>query len=390
MTLAANAFPNKTENLIEGFNLDTLNSWIEIAKWSPSGGNIQPWYIHSITADGAYFKISIDEKYKLNPNKMDFDGSMAVLAIGGFCESLEQIAHSNGYYMDFTLLERSPKKGSLNHLFWNFSVSIHVKRNAELIFGSDFLTTKKNIENRVTERGPLQKTRINENFIKWLNETLEKQSILGTTIPLPNQKLIKLLKSLEEVRWRTTSLNSDILNELEPSSKNIQVGIPFSSLRLFVLDAFMLWTLKKIHLSRSFLKMGFAKVISHKSVYSPLHKANSFFYLQAKNESSEGYWQLGRALQKIWLKANEEKIGVQPFAGHLIIRTELKNPQILGLTNKDKNLLKEITETFKSEWNINIEKPLFGIRLGYSISEPIKSPRKELSQIMNTDIHKPS
>lgn len=362
-----------------------IQKWVEIARWAPSGGNVQPWNIIAQAGTHQQLILRVDKSYAAHPSLLDLDGSAVIIAFGTFVESLSVAAEVDGYHIEKIKLNNSES-------FFHCTVEITFKINSMAsVKALEILGAQKiaNIKSRHTNRNLYQKKAIPESFIDWIKEQSSSLNLRFTPIDQERPKLIKYLSLFEKVRWEDPHLLHSLLEEITLKSESSMTGIPVTNLGAGF-DGQMLISLLKNHPSlRRLLSFGLSNVISQISIKRPITRAGHFIFLSAEKNNFESYFNLGRLIQRTWLSAHENGLAMQPFCGHLLAYHWLRGNSKSPLSKKHVNLVVEAQQKILQTWKIDIADPLFGFRLGYPIKQGEISPRKPIMVEVQDDIRKP-
>ena len=64
-------------------------TWLDFAKWAPSGGNAQPWRVeYEENYNSIAFRLAIEPVCKTNSSLMDVRGAASAMALGALAENL--------------------------------------------------------------------------------------------------------------------------------------------------------------------------------------------------------------------------------------------------------------------------------------------------------------
>lgn len=355
-------------------NKSLIQKWVDIARWAPSGGNVQLWSILAQAGTELKLTLTVDKNYAAHPSLLDLDGSAVIIAFGTFVETLSVAAEVDGFLIENIKLNNQES-------FFNCAVEVTFKINS-MVSSKELATLGEqkieNIKTRHTNRNLYHKREIPEPFIKWIKEQSSSLNLRFTPIDQERPKLIKYLSMFEKVRWEDSHLLHSLLEEITLKSESSMTGIPITNLGAGFDGQMLISLLKKYPSLRKLLSFGLSGIISQTSIKRPIARAGHFVYLSAEKNNFESYFNLGRLIQRTWLLAHENGLAFQPFCGHLLAYHWLRGNSTNPLSKKHANLIVEAQQKILQAWNVDIAGPLFGFRLGYPIKQGEISPRKPI------------
>lgn len=353
-----------------------IKSWIQLARWAPSGGNAQPWSAAIQNDNSVHLILSIDKDYKKEPSLLDLDGSTSIMALGTFTENLQYLARLDGYKI-------------ANFVFKNIQDFFEGK--IEITFAPDnsipnYTADEKDkkiqiLKNRHTNRNLYQKTEIPLEFINWIKKEAQELGFNFVLFSSSDSKLISALTRLEKIRWENKKLLLSLLDELTFDNNRILTGIPFSHLGTSLLEQYLLMLFKKFNFLGFLMPYGISWIIKRKSIRMPLEHCGLFIYLHTPLKNYEVNFKLGRLFEKIWLEGSALGLSFQPLCGHLIAYYSLIMQNPYSLNPQQQQEIADVSKKYKENWDIGLDKPLFGFRIGYPLKPGSPSQRKPVKII---------
>jgi len=330
--------------------------WINLAAKSPSGGNSQPWNIVVEKNEGCFiFTLSISAEYAEKPSVMDLDGSASVVALGTFAFSLQVAAAQDGYILTETNYLNSDS-------YWDCSVYLRfTPGQSHSLIGPTWLIKRR------THREKLSNERIKSETIDCFRDIAESQSLRFQYFPHPPTSLLKNLYPLEEYRWQNRKFLDSLLSEISFSkTKNPQERkIWVSDLSITPVQKFFLYLVHRFSMLRLFFKLGAAKPVSSDNFYPLIANSGGLIFLSVIQNNFQNIFQFGQALQQIWLLAESQNIGVQPFSQSLVYYNSKKHPLNEEIQQFEKNRFELNAVQISQLHSIDLNHFTLGLRVGY-------------------------
>lgn len=193
---------------------ERVKKWLELAKWAPSGGNLQPWIVDYDDTDSCiYLSLRVNAFYKKEAPLMDMGLYASAISLGALALNIEIAANNDG----FTLTKEIVKE---DFVFLKFI-------QQEPLYVS---YTNEDVINRRTDRFRYKNQRLPETF-KTRYEEIKKRYPRHRVMDIfeNKKKLGKIFSELERIRWKNFSLIKSTLEELN-FDKVKQTGIPSEQL----------------------------------------------------------------------------------------------------------------------------------------------------------------
>jgi hypothetical protein len=334
---------------------------------APSGDNCQPWYF-----DVKESTLFIYKKDEGNNNYLDFKSRGTLLAHGALIENISIVANHYGYNIETTFF---PEKDDTNLV----SSLVFSKNKNQEEEDSIFEAISKRATNRKQyfrkpildkDKNQILKNIENTNiFVNFLENENDKKNIFNSVtqmerVALQNKFIHKLF--FESIVWSK-----------KEEQKNKQ-GLYLKTMELPPPVAVFFKLLRFWPIARILSKISFSKKVAENNAIS--YQSSYPIIFSIKNTDPVSYIELGRVVERVWLRATKLGIAVQPLAGVLYVYQRLSEEK-----NKDSILSNE--EVFIIENSYKTIKILSGsdgivsmiLRVGYSEDPSAKSSKKEPS-----------
>lgn len=303
---------------------DIINKILSDAVNAPSGDNSQPW---EFKVRGNVIQI-INLPNKDNPI-FNFEQRGSYIAHGAIAENIIRLAPVYGYEAQISFFTEPQNK--------NLIISIKLEKGASTNADQGII---KIIRSRCTNRKKYNNLPLPEQKKTQILQAAAGQLVLAEDEPA-KIALGQSASCAERVMLEYKPLHDAFFSMIRWSKKQEQElhgGLYIDTLELLppqklIFKWFSNWT------ASAFLRsIGFAKVIA---------KENSKIYAQAAaigaivmpNATAENFVKTGMLLQKVWLKATELDLYMQPIAGVLYLEQRLKQQGMSGLTKNLTDLI---------------------------------------------------
>lgn len=341
---------------------------IRAACHAPSGGNLQPWK-WKVASDS--LQLFVDKS--CTSSFLDFKGIATYIALGASIENAVIKAKGLGYTVDFNYCSDFMHIADIKLMNDEFDVSPEDKILAESLFERH---TNRNIESDIInlneiERAALKNVLVHDNeliLIEQRDELMKLAEIISGTEHLRLLNTEGHQNFVEEMRWSASEAEQtgdgiDIRTlDLKDSEK---IGIRISK------DPNVIKHLREWDLGLTFREISY-KTATHSSAIGIICRKSV--------QTSQDLMQVGRDMERVWIKANAIGLRFQPQSPITLIKNQLENPNS-SLTKSEQEKLqgyyKELCEFVSSK--INAE-PVFLFRLFKSQREAVKSYRKPLTE----------
>lgn len=355
-----------------------IATWLDTAKWAASGGNQQLWQVAvRTTGDSFEFHISIptlDGKR----SAADTTGAGAVASLGCFTTCLEEVGGSLGYIVESVQVVTGAD-------LW--STVIHLKFKPSPLARSTIETST--LQARRTNRFPYKDQRVPDFVIEKARQALLPELDL-IDLTASSNKVIRFIEDMTLLRMGSKALFSDLLDEVywrgdEPTRRT---GLPEDTLGLSkILRVALRFTKRHPFFIHSRLVHGLSL---YQSVRRPLRRSSHIFYLGLKTpirsdlSQAEGWIEVGRAFQRLWLILEQNGVSLQPFAVNLILVNHFANPERTILNRSDVRRVQRSRDRLHLDFGIDGVAPGIFFRIGYPLFSAAASPRRDINVVQSS------
>lgn len=360
--------PQKTST----YPLSEIEQIIDLARWSPSGDNTQPWRFKLSSKDS--FSVLIENP--LENDIYDFDGKPTKLGVGCLIESIRLAANKFAKSIHW---EISNSKGQ-NIIEIKL---VHQSNNQDSLGLVDY------IEHRSVDRAGYQKTKLPIHLSNSLGSVLDigYQLTLFTDNNLKNQ-MIKVNMLGTQIRLVLEEAHRVHQHVIQWDLKKTNYGIPYSITGLnqytmaFIKKIFNNWNLMYFF---NYTLRG-AILASFELDYFPGKSTPGFLVINAPKSidsmSDKELIESGMQIQRIWLYLTKMNLVLQPCFVPIIISYYVRNKKQLTDNIRTNNKMIQLTKKFQ-DLGLN-ENTLFITRVGYAknIKKQIRSNRLDLEQLI--------
>ena len=368
-------------------------SWLELAKWSPSGGNAQPWHVeYEESFNQVAFRLTIDPEYQKNSSLMDVLGTASALALGSLTQNLIVIAESENYKLTQQSFENNNSiwTSAANLLFEKDSKSFTIEK--PFVTHSPLVTVD-TLKDRHTHRGVFNSKKLPIEFTQSLENILHNFSTLKFKFIDPgNMDLYRSLSILEKIRWQNKRYLSSLLSEIgfDKNETDLIDKIPSTQLGVSTFDQMNLKMIKKfVGVGTAAMNLGMSALPVMKSTRRFVMNCQQTIFIQIDENNFKNCFELGRCFQQLWLSASTQNVAFQPNGNALIALGHWLNPKVTRLSRSHIKSVIEATETFKIKFGLDLKKTVMGFRIGFSDEPMERSLRKPIHGKECTDlIHK--
>jgi hypothetical protein len=352
-----------------------ISNFVEAAILAPTSGNDQPW--RWVYKNKGLFLFH-DKHYSQSYG--DFLERPSMIGLGSALENLRAIASSNNYQTEISFF---PLKGN------DVLVAMVTFKNCETL--KDVFGSKINqlIKTRCTNRS-------NDGYEKISREKLEELEWLATGFGAGKLQLIsdrekinelgEIIGECDRIRLFNSAAYQDFVEkEIRWTEEELQAtktGNDFKSLQLGELDSIAIRLIKEEgvidYLKKLELGNGFTK-ISQKSAQS----ASVIGLITMPNFSKESFLNGGMLSERIWLKATELNIAMQPLISPLYFFMRLLEGEGAGLDHQEKLKLKALRKRFEAIFPVSNENQgeVFLFRLNIAKDIKFRSVRRDLNEV---------
>ncbi|CAN5479381.1 hypothetical protein BH10BDE1_BH10BDE1_24350 [soil metagenome] len=340
-----------------------FETWIDVAKWAPSGANAQNWEATvSIVDDRVSVRLSLLNAGEANRSTMDTDGVASIAALGGFEFTLAAVAANDGYAVTSRRLVASPSL-AMGHVELEFSPSHEVRRRY----------ANKEIRDRRTDRWPYSRRPLDQEDLDALEAILRRYTnvvsrFFSNSTARSKGELIPYLSNLEKLRWQNANLLNSLLHEIS-FGKETEVAedrIASNQLGISKVEQLLLRMLRRWTWLRRLMNLGFHVFAVYRATTVFVRQSDRIYFVSVSGAqvSFEACVELGACLQELWLEAHHRGIAFQPLGLPLIAFSYSKNPGLLGLSDSQSRSIVDLTKNFREVFDVDFRQPTIGFRVG--------------------------
>ena len=354
-------------------NQENIKIILEAAIKAPSGENCQPWK----------FKIQGDKILLFNQPEKDlslynWNQSASYIAHGAALENMSIAAAHYKYELRHTLF---PDPLNLNLVA---SITLDRKESTNEIFL--FNSIKRRVSNRKVYQSEPLSSEVQQELMKTTNNTDGIRLVLNTA-DKDIKKLGQVASIGERIVLENKSLHSfffEHINWTKEEDDDKRTGFYVKTLELPEKDEKGFRMASNWRLLSMLNLLGISKKVAEKNaqVYSSCGAMGIFTILDC---SPKNFVQVGRLLERLWLKATELNVHVGLMTGVLFLKLRIDNDPNHGLSKKHVTLVEEYSSQLKNIFHINHgEKPVILFRLGYGEQPSAQSSRLPLEYFIET------
>ncbi|MCB0700239.1 MAG: Rv1355c family protein [Chitinophagales bacterium] len=356
----------------ESLTEDELTSIADAARLAPSGGNAQPWKF--LYKDNKLFVFhDIHYSYSL----LDFDHLGSYIGFGALLENVELRAAKLGIVISLELFPIEDKR-----LVMVLSFQRGVVNNRSEIL-------EPVIGKRITDRSVVERKLLADSQKSELKSVISDIAGAELTFFDSEQEITlfaDILTSAEKIRLLNPRGHYDtFVKELRFTEEQVKTtcdGLDVATLNMNNSDIAALQIAKDADainfLYRQHMGEGFKK-ISGKAVMS----AGAICVLNMDGDSQMHFLKGGRALERVWLRANSMNIAFQPISQIVFMLERYKKGGIQCFNDNELQELEQLKRKFDSILNFdNGRYPTFVFRLLHSEEPVVRSLRRPLDKLL--------
>ena len=327
---------------------------LEYAVYAPSGDNSQPWR----------FEVDGNKIFQYNMADADniflnFKQSGSYVSHGAVIENIVIAASNFGYRVDVALFPDKEEKDLVAVL------EIQKDDSVKKDFSAQFIKERCTNRRYYFDKG-IETEKINSliSIVKNMNfgnlrfvtskedvEEVGSASTLMEVIALRNELVHKLFFS--GIVW----------TEEEHAEK--KKGLYLKTLELPLPVQYLFRVIKNWNMMSLLNHVGLAEKAAQANAVTN-SKSAAFGIITMKNTNSEDFVNTGRTMQRMWLKATEQGLALQPITGLLFLSHRVTANETGVLGSKHVEMIKEGMGTIRKVFSLGGEIPMFMFRLGYA------------------------
>lgn len=321
---------------------------------APSGHNYQPWKFHIKESTLSVFNIPERDTTIYN-----FLQRGSFVAHGALIENIVLGASQHNYATYVTLFPERKEE--------NLVATIDFQPSSEIQPDNLFSSISK----RTTNRKPYKNTSLEDAHRKEIFNVIAGDTH-GITLHFieDSQKKQLLAESfstherlvLENYYVHQSLFPHVIWNEKEESEKRCGLYIKTFELPLPARVAFRLF--KHWNLAHALGKHGLSKNVAKQNTKT-YASASAIGLIAIPNDSNTNFIHAGRALERIWLKATQLELSLQPVTAMIYLGQRITAGDIKKFSQDQVQLIQNAYDTIKNVFNISSETMAMTFRIGY-------------------------
>lgn len=343
---------------------EMINRWIEIARWAPSADNLQPWGIEWKFVDSHEIIFNLTVNTKSRSTKAA-DIALNHMALGSLAQNIIYLASSESFGVkNIKLIENG----------FAILLSPNLSR--------DKLSWDNLILNRKTHRGLYKRKAVDQDTVTAITKIADEHPQIKIKVfDSDLKKVSALISALDIIRYQNDYHLQHFLKAIRFGKKSIPDGLDIRTLEVDLIGESALKALIKFPFLCGLLHLGLERIFIQLGCAKLLLNSSALVCLSHENINDWSWFELGRCLQKIWLKLTQEDISAQPF-GHPLISFDCHlNPESYSETHR--HIVIESRENFL-KFGVDIYQPGIFLRIGYPLSnKPLarsqRYPRDQIS-----------
>lgn len=342
---------------------EMINRWLKVSRWTPSADNLQPWNIQwqLSASDEITFKLTVNKKSR---SAKTADIALNNMALGSLTQNLVYLASTDGYALK-----------SILPIDNGFSLLFSAVLNKETATWEDLILS------RQTRRGPYKKVFLAPYVIDSITKIAGEHPGIKTKIFDQDLKQItRLICAIDIIRYQNDYHLQHFLKAVRMENDCASDGIDIRTLEVPSIGQWAIKALVQFPALCQLLHAGLERVFIELGCAKLLLNSSAILHISCENLDQSAWFDLGRCLQKIWLKLTQEGISAQPF-GHPLISFDCHhNPG--NYSEKHNQIVQNAYEGFL-KLNVDIYQPGIFLRIGYPLTNtPVaRSQRYPITQI---------
>ena len=343
-----------------------MSELIDLLRYAPSGGNLQPWILKTDQNDTMMdITLYLDPGIRYEGQHTDHSGYGALISLGVLTYSIQYLCSTYGYrFLKKTI--HSDRDIYKNSILINLEKCEPISSQKAEIF-----------RNRFTDRRCYQ--------IRPFSEDLKHHLLADSDSSLyffdedPKRKIITdLLSQLSLIRFQNKDLFKELSHELK-LDKSASTGIPISNLGLSPLLEYITRLQKRYPLSLPFDSLYSWPL--YESIIRPMKYSATIGCVKMPGKTAGAWIQVGEKIMSVWLKLCESGARMQPFGNTLCIANYFQDPDFFSFSERQRESIRTLHSEVLSELKIDTAEACIFFRAGYSNLERQETPRKKIITI---------
>jgi molybdopterin/thiamine biosynthesis adenylyltransferase len=372
-------------SLAKAVNINAKNGQVKISKEhlekiveagckAPSGGNSQPWrWVYKND------NLLLINAFDGNATFLGFGNFASYVAFGAATENVILQAAQLGYE---TIVNEFPVENkNLIASFHFIEKSNKEFANKELINGINFRITNRNLGARVPIANEIL------DYFKSIASQTQTVKLDFFTDENQLEAIGEIISELEKIRLLEEQGHKDFVNEIRwtiEEAESKKDGVDLRTLQLTNTEKVGLEVAKSnevIKLVNDWNGGGAFKKLTKKSIDA----AGAIGVLSSADNSALGFYNGGRAMQRVWIAANLKGVAFQPVAASVFVYARLLQGNGINISKPGCEKLKVLRTAYETTFDLSAtKKELFIFRLSKAAMPETLALRKPLSEMFYT------
>lgn len=359
------------------FSREVAREIVKAGVQAPSGGNSQPW--KWLFHKGALF-LYIDSEHAL---MLDYQNRGSMIAMGAIVENVMQYAQANGIQHKIDLFPLG-QDSVLIGIIRGFSSEQDPQFSINEHSGLDQYLYKRITNRKLAKPNPVSDeqflmfehaaTSIPGCGITWLTDR-EQITQLGEVLALADRSLLS-----DENGHR------DYVRELRWTAEEVaktQDGLDLDTLEISAGEKAGMKIARNYSIVKKVANWGGGSAFESFSK-KRAKSASAFGLLTIDERTNEKYLQSGIAMERMWLRAAEQQVGLHPMTGVVYLFERLMDEKLGGLSPSLSEKLKPLHASFLDIFPELKEgrHPTFLFRLVFAPEPEVRSLRRDVDRVL--------
>lgn len=342
-----------------------ISDLVEAGGRAPSGGNMQPWLVHIA---GSSMELWLD---RTRTSFLDVGSYASLFSLGSFAENVIIAAQGLGMHVDIQVAETIDLDRAM--------VTLQFTRDGSLERAHPLARW---IAERTTNRKPHQGATIEDELIERLRECLSGDCVLHAKSAEADRRIAAdILGAGDVIRLRNSILNSQMWGEVRWTPEEVVStcdGIDIATLEIPHEALSMVQQLR----DHDFVMRSVPDTAIIEMAQSALLAASHICCVSMETTIIPEHWfTAGRDVQRLWLKATECGLALQPWTAltFLLVRAELFAGE--GLSDEENATLRTLGGRLRALFDIPDSRlALFVFRLSRADRPSARSLRRPMTE----------
>ncbi len=337
---------------------------------APSGDNLQPWAFILVKGEA---KIFIDTK--IDQSFFNFRQCASLISAGALVENLLYAARFFRCEPGFEV------KIEKNNRLWQ--VGIFQYQPATLSTQNRKQELKKTaIFKRCTNRKPYKKEFLEKEILREFEASLKELPVSLHVLQRKEQeKFSQLIYMADIIRVERKDLHLFLHNTIRWSTDEIikkRDGMPIETLEAGKTGEIFLKFTKPWPIMHFLNNLGASKVLASYTQKLALSSA-ALLALSVEKFDEKAFFYVGQAMERIWLKATEKGLAIQPLAALPLFKFRWQKGDKFSFAPRHQKIMMEIERGCQS---LGIPHCAMILRIGEADPPVIQAPRKPLESFL--------